>query len=88
MKKFMTMIVLACIFIIAGCAGFEKQSKPVEVPEIRPGILQGYLPSEAYPNNLALLLPPAEGSASFAHDQEISCTRTHINESVHQATKD
>ena len=67
------MIALTCVFITAGCAGIEKQSKPAAVPEIRPGILQGYLPSEAYPNSLALLPPPpAKGSAALALDEEVS----------------
>lgn len=43
------------------------------VPEIRPGILAGYLPREALPNSLTLLPPPPEaGSAALALDQEIS----------------
>ena len=65
--------VVACIAIIAGCAGFEKQNKPAAVPEIRPGILAGYLPSEALPDSLALLPPPpAAGSAALALDKEVS----------------
>ncbi len=38
------LLVLPCIAITAGCAGFEGQSKPAAVPEIHPGILAGYLP--------------------------------------------
>ena len=64
--------VLALLAIIAGCAGFEGQSKPAAVPEIHPGILAGYLPSEALPNSLALIPPPpAEGSAALALDEEV-----------------
>jgi len=67
------LFVLAFIAIAAGCASFEMQSKPVVVPEIRPGILAGYLKPEALPNSLALLPPPpAAGSAAFALDQEVS----------------
>jgi acid phosphatase (class A) len=66
-------LVLAYIAITAGCAGFERQSKPVAVPEIHPGILAGYLQSEVLPNSLALIPPPpAEGSAAFALDEEVS----------------
>lgn len=66
-------LVLVCVAIIGGCAGFERQSKPAAVPEIRPGILAGYLPPEALPDSLALLPPPpAAGSAAFALDQEVS----------------
>jgi acid phosphatase (class A) len=43
------------------------------VPEIRPGILQGYLAQEDYPNSLDLLPPPpAEGSAALALDLEVN----------------
>lgn len=67
------LLVLACIAITAGCAGFEGQSKPAAVPEIAPGILAGYLQPEALPNSLALLPPPpTEGSAALALDEEVS----------------
>jgi acid phosphatase (class A) len=72
-KKFQVVCILVCLAIIAGCAGFQMQSRPAAVPEIHPGILAGYLQSEALPNSLALLPPPpAEGSAAFALDQEVS----------------
>ena len=46
---------------------------PRPVPEIRPGLLQGYLAREALPNSLALLPPPPDkGSAAFALDEEIA----------------
>ena len=42
-----------------------------EIAEIRPGILEGYLGQDAYPNSLALLPPPPEeGSAAWELDQE------------------
>ena len=67
------LLVLACIAITAGCAGFERQSKPAAVPEIRPGILAGYLQSEVLPNSLALIPPPpATGSAALALDEEVN----------------
>ncbi|MBW2565070.1 MAG: hypothetical protein JRE29_13770 [Deltaproteobacteria bacterium] len=67
------LLVLVCIAIIAGCAGFEGQSKPADVPEIHPGILAGYLQLEALPNSLALIPPPpAKGSAALALDEEVS----------------
>lgn len=66
-------VFLIGLSLLAGCAGFERQSKPAAVPEIRPGILAGYLQPEALPNSLALLPPPpAAGSAAFALDQEVS----------------
>lgn len=52
------------------------QEKPLtslsrEIKEIRPGILEGYLGQDEYPNSLELLPPPPEeGSAAFDLDQE------------------
>ena len=68
-----TFLVLVCIVITTGCAGLEGQRKPTAVPEIHPGILAGYLKPEGLPNSLVLLpSPPAEGSAAFALDEEVS----------------
>ena len=67
------LLVLTSLAISAGCASFEKQGKPDAVPEIRPGILQGYLPKEMLPNSLALLPPPpTAGSTALALDKEVS----------------
>ena len=63
----------ALTLIIAGCADLQTQNIPTDVPEARPGILQGYLASGTYPDSLALLPPPpAEGSASLALDEAVS----------------
>jgi acid phosphatase (class A) len=63
---------IAAIALAAGCATQEKKSDiPPVVPELRPGILAGYLPMGALPDSLALLPPPpAVGSAAFAADEE------------------
>ena len=51
----------------------KSKAKPAAVPEMRPGVLAGYLKPEALPNSLALLPPPpAEGSAALALDKEVS----------------
>lgn len=73
--------ILAGIFVIAGCAGTTSTIIPATVPEVRPGILAGYLPFKAAPNSLTLLpAPPAIGSAAFAADQEaFRTTRSLIN---------
>jgi acid phosphatase (class A) len=61
------------VAIIAGCAGTDIRSKPAAVPEVRPGLLAGYLSSHAVPSSLVLVPPPpAAGSAAFALDEEIS----------------
>ncbi len=63
---------IAAIALAAGCATQEKKSEiPPVVPELRPGIVAGYLPMGALPDSLALLPPPpAVGSAAFAADEE------------------
>ena len=72
-KKWRMLLVLVYIATIAGCAGFQKQSKPAAVPEIHPGILAGYIKPDSLPNSLALLPPPpAEGSAANALDEAVS----------------
>ncbi|MEM8769523.1 MAG: phosphatase PAP2 family protein [Pseudomonadota bacterium] len=46
---------------------------PEPVPELRPGILQGYLSQEDFPDSLALLPPPPrDGSAAAKVDEELN----------------
>ncbi len=62
-----------------------------DVPEIRPGILQGYLASEAYPNSLTLLPPPpTTGSVAHQHDLAVSelSLRLHNTPRWSMATQD
>lgn len=67
------LLTLAGMLIMTGCARIGQPSRPAAVPEIRPGILAGYLQPEALPNSLAMLPPhPPEGSAAFARDEEAS----------------
>jgi len=61
----------------AGCAALGAGAGIADemggVPEIRPGVLKGYLPKEAVPDSSALLPPPpAVGSAAEALDQDIA----------------
>jgi acid phosphatase (class A) len=68
-----TVLLLAVITVSAGCAGIDTQSRPAAVPEIRPGVLAGYLQIEEYADSLEILpSPPAEGSAALALDEEVS----------------
>ncbi|PKN20097.1 MAG: acid phosphatase [Deltaproteobacteria bacterium HGW-Deltaproteobacteria-6] len=69
------------LIVMAGCACLTSSPIPATVEEIRPGILQGYLPTDKAPNSLMLLpAPPAEGSAAFAADQDaFATTRSLIN---------
>ena len=69
------LLVLTCIAITTGCASFERPSKPAAVPEIRPGVLAGYLSPTALPDSLSLLPPPpTAGSAALALDEEVHRT--------------
>lgn len=66
-------IVLLSIVLIAGCADLKQHHQLESVPEVLPGVLQGYLPLEATPNSLALIPPPpSEGSAALALDKEVN----------------
>jgi acid phosphatase (class A) len=70
------LIVFALIAVSTGCATFRAQPQPAPVPEIRPGILAGYLDEKAFPNSLALIPPPpADGSAALAVDEAVSRQR-------------
>ena len=61
-------------FSALGALG-ASADEPAMVPEIRPGVLAGYLAASATVDSAALLPPPpAEGSAALALDQEISRT--------------
>jgi len=72
-KKIRTILILVSIALMAGCASLEKHNKPESVSEIRPGILQGYLPIEMLPNSLALIPPPPiNNSTSLALDKGVS----------------
>lgn len=72
-KQRSTLLLVACLATVAGCASNGGASKPAPVPEVRPGILAGYLPTNAVPNSLVLLPPPpAAGSAALALDEEVA----------------
>ncbi len=72
-KHVKILLVIVGILVITACASVDTVKIPSEVPEIHPGILAGYLPPEALPNSLALIPPPpAQGSAAFAFDEEVS----------------
>jgi acid phosphatase (class A) len=69
--KYRILAVLLSIALMNGCASVEKHSKLEPVPEVLPGVLQGYLPLEVTPNSLALIPPPpGKGSAALALDKD------------------
>ncbi|AMO22733.1 acid phosphatase [Ramlibacter tataouinensis] len=66
------LVALAALACLGACSSQLPRPTPAsEVPEIRPGVLAGYLPRNALPNSLTLLAaPPASGTAAFAVDEE------------------
>ena len=69
------LLVLAFVVVFSGCASFEKPIEAPATPDIRPGILTGYLSTQALPNSLALIPPPpASGSAALTLDEEVGRT--------------
>jgi acid phosphatase (class A) len=67
------LFVMVSVAIAAGCASLDRRSEPAAVPEIRPGILAGYLPPKALPNSLTLIPAPAAlGSAALTLDEDVS----------------
>lgn len=51
----------------------QAPSKLADVPEIRSGLLAGYLEGKEYPDSLALIpAPPVAGSAAFALDEDVA----------------
>ena len=63
-------VALAITMVLSVGAGFADP--PAPVPEISPGVVQGYLAKEGLPDSAELLPPPpALGSAGLALDQEV-----------------
>ncbi|MBW2496670.1 MAG: phosphatase PAP2 family protein [Deltaproteobacteria bacterium] len=66
-------LALVALAFVTGCAAKGPSGGPEPVPEIRPGILQGYIAQEENVDSLALLPPPpAQDSVAFELDQKIS----------------
>ncbi|CAG37084.1 acid phosphatase [Desulfotalea psychrophila] len=71
MKRIKISIVVMCMFLLAGCAGVEKQNDLQPIPKLV--FLDGYLATDTLPDSLALLpQPPAKESTAFALDREVS----------------
>jgi acid phosphatase (class A) len=67
-----TSIVGGLLLLLAGCASLDSTAELDAVPEIRPGILAGFLPREELPDSLDFVPPaPAEGSAALALDERV-----------------
>jgi acid phosphatase (class A) len=62
------------VVLLGSCASSKTlTSLDKEIKEIRPGILEGYLPLQEMPNSLLLVPPPPEeGSAAWELDMEMA----------------
>jgi acid phosphatase (class A) len=92
-------IILPFLFVLiatSSCVQTSTQEKPqtsltLELTELHPGILEGYLSEEELPNSLLLVSPPPkEGSAAYALDQEMAAMYVAMDDEERkiQATKD
>jgi acid phosphatase (class A) len=75
MRNFICLVILSAstVFFISNCARSGKTSLSLEVAELAPGVLEGYLPREEMINSLLLVPPPPEeGSAAWDLDQEVA----------------
>jgi acid phosphatase (class A) len=92
-------IILPFLFVLiatSSCVQTSTQEKPqtsltLELTELHPGILEGYLSEEELPNSLLLVSPPPkEGSAAYALDQEMAAMYVALDDEERkiQATKD
>jgi acid phosphatase (class A) len=97
MKVFKIILPFLFVFIAtSSCVQTSTQEKPqtsltLELTELHPGILEGYLSEEELPNSLLLVSPPPkEGSAAYAHDQEMAAMYVAMEDEERkiQATKD
>jgi hypothetical protein len=67
----LTMVLLWSCVQPSGTVQEPLTSLDKEIEEIRPGILEGYLPHEKMPNSLLLVSPPPEeGSAALELDMD------------------
>ena len=73
-----TIMIASNIAILAGCAGFNSESKPSLVSDG----LQGYLASDMLPHSEVLLPPPpALGSTALAFDQDVNSNSLALRDS-------
>ncbi len=74
-NRSMRLLRFAALLLLAwlgGCAAPNPNATDA-IPEIRPGILAGYLAPEDRPDDVSLIPPPpATGSAALAMDEEVS----------------
>ncbi len=71
LARFLLFALASALAAFGAVTGAADEMTPV--PEVRPGVLEGYLPKGAIPDSAILLPPPpAVGSAAAALDQDVA----------------
>lgn len=71
-QRFLFFPVLALCLALTACASVSPDTSVAAVPEVKPGVPDGYLPRSAIPDSLGLVPPPPQaGSAAFANDEAV-----------------
>lgn len=73
MSRFLTLLALLSMALgLGGCSGIPTAQAPAEIPEIYPGILQGYLPMDEPLLSIEFVPPaPQPGSLRQAMDDSV-----------------
>lgn len=90
MKKYLTPVIFILALTFSSCSGV-KTSLSLDLEEVRPGIIAGYLDFKDLPNSIVLIPPPPkENSIAFNLDKEISKTSLESDDTARwkQAQKD
>ena len=67
------LLLISTVFLFAKSDTVQKGSLSAEIPEVHPGILQGYLDPKTLPNSLKLIpIAPTQGSAAQKLDDTVS----------------
>ena len=86
LRTVLTCTLLTALFLNSGCTTQLETSVSRDIPEIRPGILLGYLAESELPDSLRLLSPPPEqGSVGFALDQYKATQFVDLDDEARQA---
>jgi len=67
------LLLISTVFLFAESDTVQKGSLSAEIPEVIPGLLQGYLDPKTLPNSLKLIpIAPTQGSAAQKLDDTVS----------------
>lgn len=90
--RFLSPLALTASLMLVACSSAPPRAEvAAAVPEVRPGVPDGYLPRSAIPDSMALVPPPPQsGSAAFANDEAVHAAAATLRGSARwqQATED